>query len=829
MGNGTTTEGTPTPIAPGSPQTLVLGSPLYLVVTVRDLAGTPLPGARVVARVDGADGASGDTDDTGLVALRVTPRASLQARASLPDFVGDLSPNVTTTVDGEAFVTLRLRKSYSPTYLFAWQNPILLERIYRKHPDDPGQDPGAPVGAGGDVDLRSRQQRLLDFIDLIGSEVGAGAAPGPVGTTPALTEMLAVDARLATMEANAGTSAGLSDEEEAQLATDRDGIRDRAGLTGHAARTWDARTRTLTAARAARSADEVAAVAEARRSLGALITAERRALIPHDSIVEYIVTRVLPAAPADALPDWLRYMVLHYSGLRYVNSKYSYMPPQWILARLRGREIANEIPASGERLRRYLGEARSLADGLPRSFFNGIPSSSRHRASSLTGLLDFAAANPTDTSEVLQAFHAALADHWTEALSPNDATALVALRRPAGTMPDTYKLTAEEWKGARYLTLLRADLDEAWDPPLWHPSTPLPLVADPDHPRARPRPMRRPARPSLFVGDFMSSWSSFHEGTLALTAFGAECNQIAELAAHARGFEITSGIARGASQTHFAARAAAEEADSAATEAAADGTGGEAAADAPPASPPRLGSWSVRAAAPRASDDGHRIWRARFLDELQQGDVFFLMKWMKMTDERCRGSNWVYTDTPMEWLLGNALAGADDAEHALDSDPAQGSGAAERSRSAAQIDAFPLVDRSRIYTADTVTPLEGLQPGDSTDLYGRVVGTDDSGHTLGHYVVRRHPSHRVFTQFLGWYHEGTIVGTKPGFILTLETNAPTGVRRRPASNFLPTAPRDGSAPAPLWNVAFGRPPARDSMPDCSYFLDRNNLLRRTGR
>lgn len=819
MGNGTTTEGTSTPIAPGSPQTLVLGSPLDFVVTVRDLAGTPLRGAHVVARVDGADGASGDTDETGLVVLRVTPRATLQARASLPDFVGDLSPNVTTTVDGEAFVTLRLRKSYSPTYLFAWQNPILLERIYRKHPDDPGQDPGAPVSAGGEVDLRNRQQRLLDFIDLVGSEVGAGAAPGPSGTSPALTELLALDSRLAAMEANAGTSAGLSDEEEEQLVTDRAGILERAPLAGHAAREWRDHTRALRASRAARPADEVAAVAEARRSVGTLITAERRALIPHDSIVEYIVNNVLPAASEDALPGWLRYMVLHYSGLRYVNSKLSYFPPQRILARLRGREIANEIPASGERLRRYLGEARSLAADLPRSLLNEIPSAARHRASSLAGLLDFAAANPTATSAVLQAFHAALADHWTEALSPNDATALVALRRPAGTMPDTYKLTAEEWKGARYLTLLRADLDEAWDPPLWHPATTLPLVSDPAHPGRAPRRMARPSRPALFSGDFMSDWSSSHEGTLALTVFGAECNQIAELAAHARGFEITGGIARGASQTHFAARAAPE------------ATGGEeAAADAATASPPRLGSWALRAAAPRASDDGHRIWRARFLDELQIGDVFFLMKWMKMTDERCRGSNWVYTSTPMEWLLGNALAGADDAEHALDSDPAQGSGAAERARSAAQIEAFPLVeDRSRIYTAHTPTPLEGLRPGDPTDIYGRVVGTDDSGDALGHYVVRRHPSHRVFTQFLGWYHEGTIVGTKPGFILTLETNAPTGVRRRPASNFLPAAPREGGTPAPLWNVAFGRPPARDSMPDYSYFLDRNNLLRRPGR
>lgn len=70
--------------------------------------------------------------------------------------------------------------------------------------------------------------------------------------------------------------------------------------------------------------------------------------------MDYIVHRMFGRDAQGAFPVWLRYMILHYSGLRYVNANSSYYPREYILIDLR----------SGPSIGGYLAATTSACAGM---------------------------------------------------------------------------------------------------------------------------------------------------------------------------------------------------------------------------------------------------------------------------------------------------------------------------------------------------------------------------------------------------------------------------------------------------------------------------------
>ena len=795
MGNGPTTETPATPVAPGAAQTLVLGAALNLVVTVRDLTGMPLQGARVVARVDGADGASGATDATGLVALRVTPRARLQARAELAGFTGATSPNITATFGGEAFVTLRLERPYAPRHLYAWQSAALRDRLYKRSPED-SEDPGTAEAEVDPNDRRDRSERLLQFIGWFGDSIGAPLPPAAsAATDPELVRLREIRHRLQDTQADAADEGGLeTEDEEAALRAEEEDVylaeNVDPGGSGHTRwqRNHDRASRDRERRRD-RPAEERAAVRDALAAIDQLIGRRTATLSSHREIVDHIVHRMFGRDAQGAFPVWLRYMILHYSGLRYVNANSSYYPREYILIDLRLRALdRGEIGGDDERLRRYVGEARALLTGeLARSVDREIRGTHREGAVALLDAAEAATAAPADTGsdrgrghhaaratvsprqaklDALHVVHTALAEVWTSALTPGQAMSALTHRHTDSALPEASRLSDSEWRLAQYLTTLRADIEGPWR-----------------ELGAAERPSRRRPR-ELFGREFQGSWIDRRGPDLSLRPWGAECNQISEIAARARGVVIDAGLSMGALSEAFQPRAPIP----VPTE------------GAPPRDASRGLSGGTHVLATADGADAHRLWRPGSAAELQQGDVFFHMQWVHVSDSRNRPSNWVRPQSDMEWLGCPAFTGGEPEPHMegegshahLERPPPAGTG----------------VDISTLET--TTTTEDSARPPALLSGTGRREG---SGYTrTSQKVLRGHPRAAHPYEVLILVHEGTVIATRGATVYTFETAGPTGVKFRNFGVFN------------TWEYVFGRPAAETESPVARAMIDAADLL-----
>ncbi len=809
------TAGTPLPIAPGTPQTLVLGSPLNLCVTTRDLSGMPLRDIRVVALVDGADGPSGTSDATGLCVLRVTPRFVLGARAESPHFDTTRSPNITTTVEGEAFVCLRLRKPYAPTYPFAWQNPILRDRLYRVHSEDRA-DSGHDVRSA--LDRATRNQRLLDFIQIYGPEAHVAApVPPPFvpGRDPVGDEMREVDGRLATFETDA-TSGDLNSSREDALHTEEE----HAYRVGHLAADGTVPTRVSGGAsresardRRARSAD-LPAIREARTQLAEALGERADLQFTHRALLEHILRRLFPAIPADVLPLWARYMIVHFSGLRYVNSKFDYHPPDRFLLHAREAELDHaEIGGDAERLRRYLGEARALAAAPENTINDRIRSATRY--DSATALLDAAAAAaaptssatsssesergrsgggsgtasrrrrtaPAEPQESLRIFHRALAAEWTENLTNSDATALLVFRHENATAP--YAITdGADWAFITRSTLLRNNartLSEWNEPP-----TGTCTISD---------------RPN---SQWMLKWLTSQNRDLTPTVVGAECNQIAELASRARSLPHDTGLTN-ARDLSFALREARSE------------------------SGPSLGA--IRAQAQRVGGDNHRLWRADSADELELGDIFLQMRWISLTDQRNENSHFakVSLGSPdFELNVGPRLGGT--APQWVGSNPSGGRPGRwtldTASAGGENVVLHPADINVNATSADlAAAPEEEARPGATVPLTAEPSTSDRKHYALiGDRLYRRHPNIRNYHEVLIWFHEGVVLGSRGNRIITFETNNPTGINLRNTAEFCTHWGQNSTGGNYPHDTVFGRATGQRERSETASYLVVDHLL-----
>ncbi|APR88435.1 hypothetical protein A7982_13784 [Minicystis rosea] len=718
------------PIAPTEGQAVDLGAPITVRVTARDLSGMPLAGATVRAIVDGTPtGSTLTTDATGLATLTTTYRASLAVRADLTGFDSATCPIVATA--SEVFVTPRLRRPFALGHPYAWQNRVMRERLFREHPED-RDDPGtAPTPDARD--RKDRTERLLSISEYLGGALGIAQ---PTAST------VAVDAerqrlrdvqtnldRLETASADGG-SAGLDNEGEQALVSSRAGV----GLdTSRPApppprRHREPRTDRLDRAR------ERAAILEAREIVEGRLQRINEVAISHREVLDHLVNRVFPAAPPGAIAGWLKYMIIHFAGLRYVNANNSYYWPKKILSGLRAREIdAGEIGADAERLRIYVGEADALVAALgtsaPRAITTALGQVHRHAAD--------ASAPPIGA---LKTLHAALADLWCASMTDNEIFGLLRLRsQGAPPVASSGRLSPSEWTWIQTHTQLRNDLT-TWD-----------------------ESVRKPG----FLRDDMGAWKDRQGVDLVPAPWGAECNQIAEMAAQSRGFEMQGGIAHDAECSVFAPRSA----DGLSTD------GG-----------PLIGSLKTRATSVGA--DTKTLWRPASTAELSQGDVFFKMQWESVGVTHDRSGNRVFPTLDMVFAVGRAYAPNDP----LPSMHAVRTGSHIRATAVpgnitgpltvlniddlenideALLMAPPAADefqpdeahRGRFLPIDR--PLPAAEAGDSRPLYAK----------CGERIVRRHPGAAAYHDVLVWYHIGTVVATDATRVYTFETAAPTGMKR----------------------------------------------------
>ena len=742
------------PVAHTAGQAVDIGAPITARVTVRDLSGMPLSGATVRAVVGGTPtGPAVTTDATGLATLNTTNRASLGVRAELDGF--DYAIAAVDVTASEVFVTPRLRRPFALRHPYAWQNRVMRERLFREHAED-REDPGAvrPVSA---EDRKDRVERLLDISEYLG---------GALGIAHPTASAAAVDAERARLQrtgehlddlsarSQAGGTHGLDDAGEEELASDRGemGLRD----TRPAPRRSGARTDRM------ERRDETAAAREARRLVDGRLARVNELALSHRELLDHLVNRVFPAAPEGAIGGWLKYMIIHFTGLRYVNSNASYHWPKKILAALRAREIdAGELDsADAERLRIYTGEARAIVATLgtspPRSVTTAMgfvdrfdpahagEAAPRGRGGRRRG------SDPTNLTDALEALHKALADAWSASISDNEIFGLLRLRSEESPLvASAGRLAPSEWAWTQTHTQMRNDLT-TWD---------------------------ESAREPDFLPADMDAWKDRQGWDLVPAPWGAQCNQIAEMAAQARGIQIRSGISHCATCGAFAPRSP-------------DGLSSDGG--------PLIGSLKTRATS--VGTDTKTLWRPTSTAELSQGDIFFKMMWVPLHETRDRGSNWVFPTRDMVFNVGRAYTSSDPVPRVQATRTDTGRSGSTRTRISSTITsgeptgAVQIIDPSTLREVDEdelapaapdageFQPAEGggsgfqpidrpldAAPGDNRGLYAR----------SGQRVVRRHPGAAAYHDVLIWYHIGTIVATDATRVYTYETAAPVGMRRWP--------------------------------------------------
>ena len=330
-----------------------------------------------------------------------------------------------------------------------------------------------------------------------------------------------------------------------------------------------------------------------------LAQAELREL-SHRELLTYIVREIfakdLEKDPAKKLfPGWVRYAVLHFSGLRYAGAHGSYYPPDEIVGAMRDIEMEGEraTPLSPHLLAIFIEE--HLAPLLHDPVFRGRFLDKKQEAAfqgkkspadmGLAGALLSAAAalrgdggSTSDTSSarsVLNVAVIAFQERWLDDLNDLDARqrSLSPSERgkvtPAPPLADAFgllvrardtgKLPPEAWPAVVQYTELRNDFVNVRAvafrrPPKDDKGKPLPLDPDPAPfngsrwpvlaPPLNGSPWYRYPEHAALLGDekLSHAWKTQQAGDLSLAPSRAVCNQITEMLGAARGMKLAGGI-----------------------------------------------------------------------------------------------------------------------------------------------------------------------------------------------------------------------------------------------------------------------------------------------
>jgi hypothetical protein len=645
-------------LAAGATSVVDLRESLDVIVHVRDTCGRPLEKAKVQLR-----GRVAETDRDGIAVISdvmlsshtvavVTYVASFGASPAtqltvtctlLRDASFDPSPKEAPgSVRRELHAVVLLGVHYPLKHLFAWQRAALREAIYID---------GVSVGRFKeahpyDKPHKSRSARLRKVIELFDEDDRRWAVA---------ERKLAREADdVATLEEKArGADARIAQREEVI----------KAGRGGAQLAKQQERERAAQA-----SADEVLAKRRAKRddTLAALkLLRQNHGGDTHESVLEHLLSRPRFAS----LEPWIRYGVVHLTGIRYRPSPGCYQPPRDIVRAFREKEAGGlEHASTGPRLeadeavrqrrfaRGYLALFRSdralaaQVDGLLHAQRgrvrkgNGIHARRLSKVPLLellerlarsegpwlqaTPVADAAEVRKTTPVVPIDLYELrAVAYATTEAILKRVGRDDGATRPPdqgevIGTIVDRWfkgQIPEKVWLRAAMSTELLHDFFDpnAWDhvPDQWN----APKLDDVWAPR--------------FPAD-MSGWQDAHRDTMQPFVTGAVCNDVAAILARARGLPIGGAMSIMAIAKELV-RVAASLSGAARPVAAADGT---ALADGAEAGEPGAGHLG--------------LFRAQTFAELRRGDILFWMQWTPVSGTGVREAHIVVPEDVNKLPMG---------------------------------------------------------------------------------------------------------------------------------------------------------------------------------
>ncbi|AKT43727.1 Ig-like domain-containing protein [Chondromyces crocatus] len=585
--------------------------------------------------------------------------------------------------------------------------------------------------------------------------------------------------------------------------------------------------------------------------------------LTHGQLLTYIHDEIFAKDPSEeVIPGWVRYAVLHYSGLRYAGAHNAYYPPHLLVLTLRAREIdEREIPTAGaldpQRIAIHVQALRALLTANPdlssRAFKGSRTKARPSRTNPLAPLVEAETAlanhNTAAAANVVRHLLHNLAIIWTERMD-DPATTLAALSPPLPEVPypslpqreawgllvrwrDTGKLPAEAWPGVVQYTELRNDFVNVAE--VTPTKSPKPPAAPQDQETGGETPPPSPAASSgrwpvrapslegkvvdenptlawLFREKAQQKWKSKQKQDLGIVTSRAVCNQITEMVAAARNVQLDGGLTANAGYDYDDREADDDE---------------EARA-------------SQDSAASLASR--FRLFRPKSQRDLQPGDVMLFLTWRQIGS---KDDPWslVSLRTPMPMRVG-----------LLDHAPVDGrrGPAMTTQRHEAEISAQVLDAVLQHGTSDTALRFveehelkrgRGIRPSPlprdalGTRTPGLISAQDQLGvartllsgasknsAALKYMLVRRRPDAVYYNEVLAWAHAATVIDIPPkqgDLIAVFETNEPTGINIRPWRAYGHQDPER----RPYWDVVYGRPArATKALSHLAYYLDRSNLL-----
>ncbi len=891
----------------------------------------------------------------GALAMQAAERtleAAEVARLARPLVAGEKPewPEAQGRARGALHLSLRPVCRYSPLHLFPWQNQILRELVYRKVPDGPTDVGRARSGAKEDPnDTADRKQRLRDFIRLYGPKIrGAPSiavflqeSRGELKPDPELEalykkaadarelqrRLLRIDRRMDWLKYKHGHGHWgayvLGDPgappppppepaQEPPIAADdptvADAPADAAAPSVDEAKPLPPPADDPGAGEAdidtTKPINEHRALRIRRTSLlkqaktdkidaGSVLAAEVLQLT-HRELLAYIQRHIFEKdADGHIVPPWVRYAVIHFSGLRYAGAHFAYYPAEEILTSLRRAEIdagATEPTADPQRLAILLEEHLAMIRDEP-ALEAGLlgPKERKARAAALeknapiaraavVGSLQDALAAlqggateaapapagkkkaaPVSPEETLKSVVRACSDFWGRELNNADLRR-AAFSPPAGgaqSSPpppleeawgllvhrrDTGKLPADAWPAVVQYTELRNDFvnvasvafpkpkkaKKGEPPPAPDPIPPpvgnsrWPVLA----PSVEGSPHREyPGALQLVGQKRMLAWKTQQADDLSLVTSRAVCNQITEMVAAARGVVLKGGI-EGDSRAAHATVATDDNEDD-------DDNDTDA-------------SFQSRALLNmgRALRIAGGLYIPASPDTIKRGDLMYFLTWRQLGDAP-DPSAWVSPHLPIPgfrlavYNVNDALPvppppppkkgepkppppPAPGPQSVLWVTRSGGSSVGFVDSHGTPVTVLRADEESKLLRGSGARPatvaLDGADNRDSTRHAGldqiALAPTSLSAKTKLDYVfVRRHPAAKRYHEVLGWSHIATVIDPPDasGYLVTFETNAPTGVNRRPWR--------------PGWSVVFGRPLGQsEGAPHLAHFLDKRSLL-----
>lgn len=685
------------PVAPGVPANLPLPAKVDVYVRVRDLGGRPLRGAAVSsASFPQASATKNVTDALGQVVVKnADAAAQMKVKATYLPNTGkgndaptslevtvpitlryDPSPkDAPGTVTPELYVTILLPVRYALTHLFGWQHRTIRERIYiagqtvepylALHPKD---DP-----------TRSRLVMLQEFIKHF---------------DPSAAAIAQAQSKLNAATADSNRKDAVAKEAEKTVAKDEKAVgaaekqaNDRAAKAKPKAGTPDPPTngttppdpkpvpedRYVAAAKKRRDQDQAVAAkhaAELAQSKQRLADAEAalaaaqasHGFASHRAAVTYIFDVVFKNQ--DIAP-WIKFGVMHFSGLRYRPTAGCCEPAEDILYKIRKKELrdkehpsssalaeAQHVEAQQRCAREYLAYlthpgSKAVLDDVGRLYpqkyreYSGKTTKQtgvaavlellRTLAQRTTGWLQAppgAKAVFTDSVYELRAIALATTEQWLKAIQKaHGEDSLPDSPEVHGELCDRYfkdEIPKAVWERIAASTPLINDFfDDRWDvkPNHWN-YTPSKAKVDKEWEGVFSPP-----------GHTWEKWFKGYDKTFRPSFTGGVCNDIASMLARARGAASEAESIMSMMRKCFAAgQAARDERKKKAAEAA------KAAGSAPGQTSTADGDGTTPVTPPPAADpipsdsDFAGIFRPQSFAEVRAGDMIFFAVWVPRTD-----------------------------------------------------------------------------------------------------------------------------------------------------------------------------------------------------